>query len=214
MEQQSVTVGKGNEGIGTPTTGTTELPIGFFAGDKQLQAEQTAFANGPEVSVPGQPGIGQESERIVSQTPPELQPDKDGNPPTITPELIRKLRGRYFTVKHPRLLDCNHRLDMVNFPKRNCHTCLFNWFNAHAQLVETAHEMYQKHGKEVIIAMRGVKFYKAFRMFLSTIAHFQKEAQEKNVTDNQEGNLPESTVNASPEYPVTPDTSLSPAVEG
>jgi hypothetical protein len=96
------------------------------------------------------------------------------------------MRGKYFTVKHPRLEACGHLLDMINFPKRNCHTCLFNWFNSHAQLVETAHQFYQQHGKGPLIAMRGEKFFKAFRMFMSTVAHFKKEAQEKNESNNQE----------------------------
>jgi len=117
--------------------------------------------------------------QLVPTIPPE-QLDKDGNPPNITPALVRKLRGKYFTVKHPLLLDCNHRLDMVNFPKRNCHTCLFNWFNSHAQLVELAHEFLTKHGKKPLIAMRGEKFVKAFLMFMSTIAHFQKEAASES----------------------------------
>lgn len=169
MDEQESEVRPSSDGA--RPTGTENLP---GPGQLQFPAEGES-----------KPSIQPENpERLVPQIPPELQPDKDGNPPAITPELIRKLRGKYFTVKHPRLTDCGHLLDMVNFPKRNCHTCLFNWFNSHAQLVELAHEFYTKHGRKALAAMRGDKFVKAFLMFMSTIAHFQKEAAEGKIDVN------------------------------
>ena len=182
MEVNEGSVRQGSEGSGS-TAATTDATI---------------------LAVPGQ-GVEQpqeQSAQLVPTVPPELQPDKDGNPPNITPELIRQLRGKYFTVKHVRLTDCGHLLDMVNFPKRNCHTCLFNWFNSHAQLVELAHEFYQKHGKKALAAMRGDKFVKAFLMFMSTIAQFQKEAKGEVNGDNQEGSISDGTEAGNGQDPV------------
>ena len=170
MESTESTVRSDGEGVG-PTG--SETPIGFFAEGESHPSVQ------PE-----------DSERLVPQVPPELQPDKDGNPPSITPELIRQLRGKYFTVKHVRLTDCGHLLDMVNQPKNNCETCWFNWFNSHAKLIEVADEFYRTHGKQPMIAMRGVKFVKNFLRFMATVHHFmqlEKLAKEQNVTNNQEG---------------------------
>ena len=168
MEQQSVAVGESDAGIGAATTNEERFT---------------------EVSIQGEPRIGQEppilrleEQQLVPNTPSELQPDKDGNPPKIIPNLIRKLRGKYFTVKHVRLNDCGHLLDMINQPKNNCEVCWFNWFNAHAQLVETRTSSTQKHGKGPMVAMRGVKFVKNFFRFMATVAHFMKEAQEKEMS--------------------------------
>ena len=206
MEQQSVTVGKGNERVGTSTTGTTELPVGFFADGESHTAV---------LSVPGE-GVEQPQEQptqLVPTVPPELQPDAEGNPPNITPELIRQLRGKYFTVKHVRLLDCNHLLDMVNQPKNNCETCWFNWFNSHAKLIEVADEFYRAHGKAPMVAMRGIKFVKNFLRFMSTVHHFmQLEKEQKNVADNQERGA-ESDVLSNPEA-VGTDASPAAVAEG
>src|SRR5208283_5322638 len=76
-------------------------------------------------------------------TPPELWPDKDGNPPVITERLLKSLRGKYFTVRHVRLGNCGHLLDMINQPKNNCHECWVAFFSTHPQLVEVAHQFYQ-----------------------------------------------------------------------
>jgi hypothetical protein len=100
---------------------------------------------------------------------------------------------------------------MVNFPKRNCHTCLFNWFNSHAQLVELAHEFYQKHGKGPLVAMRGVKFVKAFLMFMSTIAQFQKEAASES--NHKEKPITSGIAPAETRTPHT-DASPTPIIEG
>jgi hypothetical protein len=116
--------------------------------------------------------------------PPELQPDENGNPPQITEKLLGTLRGKYFTVRHPFLTDCGHRLDMINQPKNNCETCWWTFFNTHPQLVQVADEFFRNQGKNPMIAMRGVKFVKNFLRFMATVHHFLQE-QKANGTTNQ-----------------------------
>jgi len=123
----------------------------------------------------------------IHQVPPELI-GPDGKMLPFNEKTMRKLRGKYFSVEHPWLEDCGHRLDMINFPKRNCQNCLFQWFNCHAKLVETAHEFYQQYGKERLIALRGQKFVKAFLMFMSTVHHFLEE-QKKEEQDGKTGEV-------------------------
>ena len=62
--------------------------------DAGIGAATTNEERFTEVSVQGESSIGQEppilrleEQQLVPNTPPELQPDKDGNPPKITPEL-------------------------------------------------------------------------------------------------------------------------------
>jgi hypothetical protein len=144
----------------------------------------------PAETEPEHPGVdGADVPQAVSgqELPPELQPDKDGNPPQLTEALFRKLRGRYFTVKHPELA-CGHKLDLINFPKRNCQDCLFHFFNTHPQLVETADKFYREHGKGPLVAMRGEKFFKAFVRYMVTIIKIAQEqkAREDNGVIGQE----------------------------
>lgn len=197
MEQQSVAVGESDAGIGAATTNEERFT---------------------EVSIQGEPRIGQkppilrpEEQQLVPNTPSELQPDKDGNPPKITPELIRKLRGRYFTIRHSRLEACGHRFDLVNEPRNNCDLCWVNFFAYHPDLVETADKFYIAHGKEPLIAMRGKKFFRYFTMYMSTLYHEQKE-KEKHEHNHQEGTLGDGTICT--ESTVGPDASPSPAIEG
>jgi hypothetical protein len=129
-------------------------------------------------------GTPESSEPDYSNLPPELRPDKDGKQPEITPRLIRKLRARYFTVRHPLLTNCGHKLDMINQPGNNCENCWYSFFNTHPQLVEVADQFYRTQGKGPMIGMRGVKFVKNFCRFMATVAHFKEE--EKNVTENQQ----------------------------
>lgn len=88
------------------------------------------------------------------------------------------MRAKYFTVKHPLLTNCGHKLDMINFPKRNCENCYYQWFNTHPQLVETADQFFRTHGKGPLIGLRGEKFFKAFVRYMATIIHFMKEEEE------------------------------------
>src|SRR5580692_10802801 len=68
----------------------------------------------------------------VQELPPWLI-GSDGKPLPINERTLRLIRGKTFTVRHILLEDCQHKMDMINFPKRNCQNCLFNWFNCHEQ---------------------------------------------------------------------------------
>lgn len=118
---------------------------------------------------------------VDESLPPELRPDKDGNPPKITEELLRRLRGKYFTVRHPFLKDCEHKLDMINEPRhRHCENCWWTWFNSHGPLVETADQMYRTLGPQAVEALRGKTFVKMFRRFMATVYHFKQELEKNN----------------------------------
>ena len=85
------------------------------------------------------------------------------------------MRGHYFTVKHVKLEQCGHRLDMVNEPRHNCENCWWQWFLHHPQLVETTDQFYRTQGKGPLIAMRGKKYVTMFFRFMSTYLRFAKE---------------------------------------
>lgn len=90
-------------------------------------------------------------------------------PPELTPALIRQLRGKYFTVRHVPL-PCGHKLDLLNEPDhRNCEDCWYHWFNQHGELVKTLIKAHKEEGKELIIGMRGKKFFKMFTRFMATV---------------------------------------------
>lgn len=147
------------------------------------EASGTSPVEGDQVQEPGEPEAARAG---ASQLPPELQPDKDGNPPELTESLLRKLRGRYFTVRHVFLKDCGHKLDMINQPKNNCDNCWFQFFNTHGELVQVADQFYRTHGKNAMEAMRGKKFVKNFGRFMVTVLAMKAE-EKANESGNQEG---------------------------
>src|SRR5271157_2156302 len=129
-----------------------------------------------------------ESDVELEKLPPELRPDENGNPPEITPAVLSKLRGKYFTVRHVRLGVCDHLLDMINQPRNNCENCWFQWFNTHPQLVEIADQFFRTQGKKPMIGMRGEKFVKNFLRYMATIIHMMRqEGRIPSDTDNQQG---------------------------
>lgn len=122
-------------------------------------------------------------------TPPELWPDETGKPPELTPALMRVLRGKYFTVRHVTGA-CGHKQDTINQPKNNCDDCWAVFFNTHPQLVEVAHDFYQKQGRGPMVGMRGEKFVKKFEQYMALLYRAmleRKKAEELNRgTDSQE----------------------------
>lgn len=207
MEQHGAGLVQGNEGDDHPSANTaTKFGSGLHESSSEFEArvgnaQQADTSNGqpiPEQVCDGTPEAVPESlkqqafvgdDGQVHEVPPELI-GPDGKMLPFTEKTVAMLRNKYFTVRHVLLKDCGHRLDMINFPKRNCQNCLFQWFNCHAKLVETAHEFYQQYGKERLIAMRGEKFVKAFLMFMSTVHYFleqQKEQEKKREQENSRG---------------------------
>jgi hypothetical protein len=133
-------------------------------------------------ATPEQAFIGADGQ--VHQVPPELI-GPDGKMLPLNEKTMRKLRNKYFTVRHD-ALPCGHKVDRVNQPKTNCETCWWGWLNTHGQLVQTAHEFIQQYGKERLVSLRGKVFVKMFLRFMSTVNHLieEQKAQEK-LNDNQ-----------------------------
>lgn len=109
----------------------------------------------------------------------------DSVPPQITERLIRQLRLKYFTVRHPRVPECGHKLDQINEPRhRNCEICWYVWFEIHPQLVETADQFYRTQGKRALEGLRGTQFVKMFERYMAT-KFAQLKEQEENGTSGQ-----------------------------
>jgi hypothetical protein len=111
----------------------------------------------------------------------------------LTEDMMRKLRGQYFTVRHHRVQPCGHLLDQIMEPTfRNCQPCWFVFYNSHAQLVEVTDKALREQGKDFIIKMRGKQYFKMFTRFMSTIARLKKESDERaraEGTYNEEGEI-------------------------
>ena len=196
MESSNAGMDQGNEGVGQQFFGSglseavapestcdTDAPVSEeVLGESAPVSEPESSQTQPE-SPEQQAFVGSDGQ--VHQIPPELI-GPDGKMLPFTEKTLAMLRNRYFTIRHILLKDCGHKIDAINFPKRNCQTCLYTWFNHHAQLVQTAHEFYQQYGKERLIALRGEKFVKAFLMFMSTVHHFL-ELQKEQERAKQEG---------------------------
>jgi hypothetical protein len=104
-------------------------------------------------------------------------------PKQITQKQFRELRGKYFTVRHPRVKDCGHHQDQINEPTfRNCEYCWFAFLETHPELVKVVDEAYVEHGAAFIDKMRGVKFRKMFCRYMATKLKLQKEKETNDQT--------------------------------
>jgi hypothetical protein len=143
---------------------------------------------------------------VSLQTPEEHQlQDKaqaalNTNKP-LTQTEFKKLLRMYFTVRHGSVKGCGHKLDVNNDPRNHCEYCWFAYFNTNGQMAQTADECFTNEGEDVLVRIRGKKFVKYFKRFMSTLARFKREQeflkQEKSdVSDNREtdrsiGGVPE-----------------------
>jgi hypothetical protein len=194
METQTERLVQIDEGTGSPAA-TSDLPASTVLACGPTFAENLKAVEGDSVQEPTGTTEAPATEpdpaaspKGYEGVPPELWPDKDGNPPVITERLLRSLRGKYFTVKHVRLGVCGHLLDMINQPKNNCEQCWFQFFNTHPQLVEVADQFFRTHGKKPMVGMRGEKFVKMFLRYMATIIHLMKqEGRIPSESDNQQG---------------------------
>lgn len=102
--------------------------------------------------------------------------------PKLTEGEIKKLRKQYVTVQLPRVLACQHRLDLSRQPRhRNCETCWFAWFNSHGEIVQQCDEMFQADRGVMLTNLQGTKFVKRFLQSMSTIASWKAtEAVKEN----------------------------------
>lgn len=108
---------------------------------------------------------------------------------------FRKLRGKYFTVRHHTVAECGHKLDMINEPTfRNCEYCWFAFFSSHGELIQVTDEAFQTHGAAFLDKMRGRHYRKMFTRYMSTLSAFKleadamKAAQEK-LNEQQSGEV-------------------------
>lgn len=107
--------------------------------------------------------------------------DSDGNIVDTAAEQqplpidIRKARKQYVTIHRPRVTPCDHKLDLSRKPVHiNCPSCVFAWFQNHGEICQQLDEMYNLHGPDSIIQLQGIKFYKQWRKFMSTVAQWKQ----------------------------------------
>ena len=103
----------------------------------------------------------------------------------ITRAEYKKVMRETFTVKHQRIPQCGHKFVPGHEPRhRNCEQCWFVFFQVHGELTQSVEEVFQKHGKPAIVALRGVKFLDNFLKFMATVAQYKlaadAAAKEKN----------------------------------
>jgi hypothetical protein len=107
-----------------------------------------------------------------------------GEPEEITRAEYKKAMRETFTVKHKVIPACNHKFVPGHEPQhRNCEHCWFVFFQTHGELTQSVEELFQKHGKQPVIALKGVKFFDNWLKFMSTVAAFKaavETAKEKN----------------------------------
>lgn len=106
------------------------------------------------------------------------------NPQEVTLKQIKEYRRLYFTVRHPTVTGCGHRLDPGIEPRTNCQFCWFAFFKNHGELVQTTDSFYQEYGGEALATMRGRKYVKNFLKFMSTLALWQQEVERLKQESN------------------------------
>lgn len=194
METSTERLVQSNEGASQPdATPEVEFPTNTPFVNPEGDAGQVREAvDSPSPTVEGDAELDPDAPPPgYESVPKELWPDADGKPPQLTDRLLRVLRGKYFTVRHPFLIDCGHKLDMINQPKNNCGNCWFQFFNTHGELVQVADQFYRTHGKNAMIGMRGEKFVKNFGRFMVTVLKM-KEEEAASESSNPEGSNPDS----------------------
>lgn len=116
----------------------------------------------------------------------------------LTPTEIKALYRMYFTVRHQNVEVCGHQFDFAAEQPRhaNCETCWFTFFQVHGELTQTADEIFQKEGQQVLVAMKGKKFVKMFLKFMATVAQMVKEKNEQSVAGVGSGTTDEQNSSA------------------
>lgn len=101
----------------------------------------------------------------------------------------KNLLRLYFTVRRAVVQQCGHKIDAQGSagPRNNCEACWFAYFNNNGEMVQTVDEMIQKHGSETVVRMRGLKFLKNFRKFMSTVARFKAQVEADAEAATQTG---------------------------
>jgi hypothetical protein len=192
MESGNSTVVPSNEGIGAVDTETLQESNVYYGQPVGEPGDNRPFV-APSTFAAAEAAHEQERKDAAFAKLPRQQ-------------QLRALRGQFFTVKHVLLTDCGHRLDVINEPRhRNCDNCWFAWLNMHPTLIDTVHEAWQQHGKELVIKLRGKHFTKMFGRFMATVVeaaqegkliHEQKESQEGFSGQNTAGMVESSDLSS------------------
>ncbi len=123
----------------------------------------------------------------------EPEHDHAAQPKQITELQLRQLRGKYFTVRHPRTIGCDHHQDQINEPTfRNCESCWYAFFSTHGELVNVTHEAFSEHGAAFVEKLRGRKYVRMFTRFMSTMNRLREDAEKLQET-NDKGTAVESS---------------------
>ncbi len=124
----------------------------------------------------------------------EPEHDHAAQPKQITELQLRQLRGKYFTVRHPRTIGCDHHQDQINEPTfRNCESCWYAFFSTHGELVNVTHEAFSEHGPEFVEKLRGRKYVRMFTRFMSTMNRLREDAEKlQKEKDEQAGEIQSS----------------------
>ena len=116
----------------------------------------------------------------------EPEHDHAAQPKQITELQLRQLRGKYFTVRHPRTIGCDHHQDQINEPTfRNCESCWYAFFSTHGELVNVTHEAFSEHGPEFVEKLRGRKYVQMFTRFMSTMNRLREDAEKLQETNDK-----------------------------
>lgn len=124
-----------------------------------------------------------EEVKVSEATEPEAvtaQPAEADDPSKWTPRKWKEAMRLYFTVRHPKVRGCGHKLDLSRDPRTACSSCWFSYFRENGNTVQTADECFVKEGRATLERIRGERFVKFFVRFMATIARFQQEEREKN----------------------------------
>jgi hypothetical protein len=97
----------------------------------------------------------------------------------ISEKELRQIRRVFMTKRHSTVEPCGHKLDLETDMKGNCPYCWFVFFQKHGEVVQTSDEVFQKHGKKALEAIKGVKFVKHFLQFMAVLATMKAQIQEE-----------------------------------
>jgi len=119
-----------------------------------------------------------------------VEPPAPPKPPTR--KEWGKIMRTFFTVQHGELKRCGHKLGVVEYdqkgkpqffireePHNNCEDCWFSFFNENSDMVATADRCFAEEGEPTLVRIRGKKFTKNFKKFMSTMTRFRQELAEQ-----------------------------------
>lgn len=126
---------------------------------------------------------------VVGETDhPELQ----NKQPTLAE--YKRAMNQYFTVRRATVNECGHKYNDMDQPRNNCEFCWFAYLNSHGDLVKLADEVFWKDQGKLLARLKGDKFVKMFKRFMSTVARWKEEAEALR-GQNGEGNTGSNETN-------------------